>query len=82
VTGRFGYLDPPNDEVIAQVRAKPAMLAVGMQDRAIPADITIGAFREAFGDRPVIELPNAGHFCQEDAPEALVALIQHLVRST
>ena len=68
--------------MIAQVRSKPAMLAIGMRDRAIPSDITIGAFREAFGDRPVVELPNAGHFCQEDAPEALVALIQNLVQST
>jgi pimeloyl-ACP methyl ester carboxylesterase len=81
-TGRFPYLEPPNDGVIAQVRAKPAMLAIGMQDRAIPPDITIGAFREAFGERPIVELANAGHFCQEDEPEALVALIQNLVQST
>ena len=80
-TGRFPYLEPPSEALIAQVRAKPAMLAVGMQDRAIPADITISAFREAFGDRPVVELPNAGHFCQEDEPETLVALIQNLVQS-
>lgn len=79
-TGRFPYLDPPSDEVVKKVRAKPAMLANGMKDRAVPPDISIAMFRQAFGDQPVVELPNAGHFCQEDAPETLVALIQTFVQ--
>jgi len=77
---RFPYLDPPSDALVAKLRAKPAMLAVGMQDRAIPPYITIDAFKQAFGERPVVELPNAGHFCQEDEPQALVALIEHLMQ--
>jgi cis-3-alkyl-4-acyloxetan-2-one decarboxylase len=82
VTARFPYLDPPNDELVAKLRAKPAMLAVGMQDGAIPPYITIDGFKQAFGERPIIELPNAGHFCQEDEPQALVALIEHLMQLT
>jgi len=81
-TGRFPYLDPPTEELVAQVRAKPAMLAIGMQDRAIPADLTVHAFREAFGDQPVVELPQAGHFCQEDAPDVLVALLQNFLQTS
>jgi haloalkane dehalogenase len=81
-TGRFPYLEPPSEELIAKVRAKPAMLAQGMQDRAVPPQISIAMFREAFGDRPVVELPNAGHFCQEDDPATLIALIQNFVQST
>lgn len=81
-TGRFPYLEPPSDQLIAEVRDKPAMLATGMQDRAIPPEVTIAAFRGAFGDRPIVELPNAGHFCQEDEPDVLVALIQNFVQST
>jgi haloalkane dehalogenase len=81
-TGRFPYLEPPSEELVAKVRAKPAMLANGMQDRAVPPEISIAMFREAFGDRPVVELPNAGHFCQEDDPATLIALIQNFVQST
>jgi pimeloyl-ACP methyl ester carboxylesterase len=77
---RFPYLDPPTEALIAKLRAKPAMLAVGMQDRAIPPYITVDAFKQAFGDRPVVELANAGHFCQEDEPQTLVALIEHLMQ--
>ena len=58
------------------------MLAVGVHDHAIPKDVTISGFRETFGDRPVVELENAGHFCQEDAPEILTALIQQFVQSS
>jgi haloalkane dehalogenase len=77
---RFPYLDPPSEELVAKLRAKPAMLAVGMQDRAIPPYITVDAFKQAFGERPIVELANAGHFCQEDEPQALVALIDHLMQ--
>ena len=37
-------------------------------------------FKQAFGDRPIVELANAGHFCQEDEPQTLVALIEHLMQ--
>ena len=80
VTGRHPYLDEPTEELVAKLRARPAMLAVGMQDRAIPPYITIDGFKQAFGDRPIVELPNAGHFCQEDEPQTLVALIEHLMQ--
>lgn len=58
------------------------MLAVGMQYGAIPPYITIDGFKQAFGERPIIELQNTGHFCQEDEPQALVALIEHLMQLT
>ncbi len=78
--GRVPDRVPPSEEVVKKVRAKPAMLANGMKDRAVPPDISIAMFRQAFGDQPVVELPNAGHFCQEDAPETLVALLQAFVQ--
>jgi haloalkane dehalogenase len=30
----------------------------------------------------VIELENAGHYCQEDAPEILIALIRQFIQLT
>ncbi len=53
-----------------------------MQYRAIPPEVPIAMFREVFGDRPVVELPNAGDFLQEDDLVTLIALIQNFVQST
>lgn len=64
------------------LKSKPAMLAEGMKDHAIPPRNAIGDFKALWPDGPVVELPNVGHFCQEDAPELLVALIQQFLQST
>jgi haloalkane dehalogenase len=67
---------------IAALKQKPAMLAEGMKDRAIPPDVAIADFKAMWPEGPIVELPNAGHFCQEDAPETLVALIQQFIQMT
>jgi haloalkane dehalogenase len=64
------------------LKSKPAMLAEGMQDHAIPPERAIADFKRIWPDGPVVELPGAGHFCQEDAPETLVALIQQFLQMT
>jgi len=80
--GRF-MMEPPSDDLRARVKAMPAMLVNGLQDHAQPQDFTFGAFRDVFGDdKPMLTLPNAGHFIQEDAPETLVALIKAFVQSS
>ena len=65
---------------VEALKSKPAMLAEGMQDRAIPPEWAIADFRSLFPNGPVVTLDGAGHFCQEDAPETLVALIQQFVQ--
>ncbi|MGH7807053.1 MAG: alpha/beta fold hydrolase [Thermodesulfobacteriota bacterium] len=67
---------------VEELRKKPAMLAEGMRDRAIPPERAIADFKILFPNGPVVELENAGHFCQEDAPETLVALIQQFIQMT
>ncbi|MCY4547093.1 MAG: alpha/beta fold hydrolase [Defluviicoccus sp.] len=67
---------------LAALRAKPAMLACGMEDRAIPPSHAIADFRALWPDGPVVELPGVGHFCQEDAPQTLVALIRQFLQMT
>jgi len=64
------------------LKSKPAMLAEGMQDHAIPPEFAIADFKALWPDGPVVELPTAGHFCQEDVPETLVALIQQFLQMT
>jgi haloalkane dehalogenase len=82
------YLGRIRDYVIEGItgldalKAKPAILAEGMRDHAIPPEVAIADFEGMWPTRPIIRLPDAGHFCQEDAPETLVALIDQFVQST
>jgi haloalkane dehalogenase len=63
------------------VKEKPAALVYGLEDRAISPQWAVEDFRLLFPAAPVVELPGVGHFCQEDAPETLVAMIQQFVAS-
>jgi pimeloyl-ACP methyl ester carboxylesterase len=68
--------------LIDNLKAKPSMLAVGMKDKGIDPDVQIADFRGIWPDRPVVQLPDAGHFSQEDVPDTIVALIQLFIQST
>ena len=54
---------------------KPAVLAYGMKDKAIEPDYAIRDFKALFPGSKVVEMPNAGHYSQEDEPELLINLI-------
>lgn len=64
------------------LKTKPAMLAEGMKDKAIPPVRAIEDFKTLWPNGPVVEIEDAGHFCQEDVPEILVALIQQFMQMT
>jgi haloalkane dehalogenase len=68
--------------LVENLKSKPAMLAVGMKDRAIAPAAQIADFRGVWPSGPVVRLPDAGHFSQEDAPETIVALIQLFTQMT
>ena len=53
----------------------PVLIAWGMKDPAFPPAI-LDQWRERFPDAPVLELPDAGHFLQEDAYERIVPRIR------
>ncbi len=63
------------------VKAKPAMLAYGMKDKAIRPENAIADFEALFPNAPINRFENAGHFCQEDIPEILTALIHHFIQA-
>ena len=63
------------------VKAIPASLVYGMEDRAIAPEWGIEDFRLLFPNAPIVKLPGVGHFCQEDVPETLVAMIQHFMQA-
>lgn len=60
----------------------PAMMIEGMRDRAIWPHVAIAGFRAFFPHGTVHELPEAGHFIQEDAPETVVPLIEEFCLRT
>ena len=67
---------------VPELASKPAMMVEGMKDHAIDPERAIGGFQALYPDAPVTILPNAGHFCQEDAPEIIVPLISQFLRLT
>ena len=67
---------------VPALASKPAILLEGMRDKAIPPARAIADFRGVWPDAPVVEMPAAGHFCQEDVPEILVTNIDQFMQST
>jgi haloalkane dehalogenase len=62
-------------EVPAKLGAKPALLVWGMKDFAFRPGPMIPRMRTTFPDHILVELPNAKHFIQEDAPDQIAAAI-------
>ena len=64
-----------------KVKSKPAILALGLQDKAIHPENAMADFRGLFPNAPINTFEHAGHFCQEDIPETLVALIHQFIQA-
>ncbi len=62
-------------EVPAKLGGKPALFVWGMKDFAFKPGPTIPRMRATFPDHVLVELPNARHFIQEDAPDQIAAAI-------
>lgn len=67
---------------LPKIRQIPAMLAEGMADQAMLPAMVIDDFKRLFPNGPVTPLEGVGHFCQEDAPETLSALIHQFIQMT
>jgi haloalkane dehalogenase len=57
------------------------MLVSGDRDFGIAKDHAISDFRGLFPEGPIVDVHGVGHFCQEDIPDTLVALIDGFVQS-
>ncbi len=62
-------------DVPAKLGSKPALLVWGMKDFAFKPDRNIPRMRTTFPDHVLVELPNAKHYIQEDAPGRIVEAI-------
>ncbi len=65
---------------VPALRGKPALMLEGMLDRAIPPALAMADFRGLWPEAPVIEVPTAGHYIQEDAPEIVIPALQTFLR--
>lgn len=79
----WAYLAAPmqKEGAVAALAAKPVLSLIGEKDRTLPASLAEAFLREVWPDAPFVTLPGVGHYAQEDAPDAIVAMIEQFVRS-
>lgn len=82
IQGRFAPYIEEAAPRLPDLAAIPAMYTHGLEDHAVPADLAMDAFRSVWPDAPVVPLAGVGHFCQEDAPDTLVALLRAFIQHT
>jgi haloalkane dehalogenase len=68
-------LDRLARDVPAKLGAKPALLVWGMRDFAFKPARNIPRIRTTFPDHVLVELPDAKHYIQEDAPDRITEAI-------
>ena len=63
----------------SKLRDRPALIVWGMKDSAFKPNQLV-RWREALPQARVVELPNAGHWPHEEAPDEVIAAIREFVR--
>jgi haloalkane dehalogenase len=62
-------------DVPGRLGSKPALFVWGMKDPAFALAAVLSQLQDAFPDNVLIRLPQANHFIQEDAPDAIAEAI-------
>lgn len=62
-------------DVPAKLESKPALFVWGMKDFAFKPKRFLPRLQATFSDHAVVELPNAKHYIQEDAPDEIADAI-------
>lgn len=75
----FAIPDPAADRMI---RGKPALAIWGEADRTLQGEHFLPLFNSLFPTAPIKTLPSVGHYCLEDAPEAIAGLITEFLRQS
>jgi haloalkane dehalogenase len=60
-----------------KLAVKPALLGWGMKDFALRPGPNLPRMRAAFGDHELVELPDAKHYIQEDAPQRITEAVRN-----
>ncbi|MHC3474741.1 alpha/beta fold hydrolase [Streptomyces sp. 7R007] len=78
-THRFETPSPAAREAAARI---PALAVWGTQDQTLRAEHFLPLFRAAFPNGLISELPSAGHYSPEDAPDSILALTRLFLDAT
>ncbi|TVT62489.1 haloalkane dehalogenase [Amycolatopsis rhizosphaerae] len=70
-------LDRLAEDVPALLGDKPTLAVWGMRDMVFRPKACLPRIRASFTDLEVVELPQARHFIQEEAPEQIMSAIAH-----
>jgi haloalkane dehalogenase len=68
------WLEDLEAQVKTRLASKPALLVWGMKDMAFRPSL-LARMKGVFPDRVVVELPDAKHYIQEDAPNEIITAI-------
>jgi cis-3-alkyl-4-acyloxetan-2-one decarboxylase len=74
--------ETPDVAAIHAIRAKPALAIWGEADRTLHAEHFLPLFSALFPTAPVHRLAGVGHYCFEDAPDVIAALIKEFIGRT
>ena len=79
ILGSRPWLAELETRVAETLRGTPASLLFGKKDPALAGEAAIARWRQEFPEAGCVELPDAGHFIQEDAPDACVRAIREVL---
>jgi cis-3-alkyl-4-acyloxetan-2-one decarboxylase len=71
--------EQPDAAAKAELASKPALAIWGQADRTLHAEHFLPLFTAAFPGAEIQELAGVGHYCFEDAPERVAAVIRHFL---
>ncbi len=70
------WFEALESRVAANLGDKPILLFFGHKDPMLAGDSFVEHWNQAFPDATVVELPDAGHFIQHDAPDEIADAIR------
>ncbi|NLR60530.1 alpha/beta fold hydrolase [Chitinophaga polysaccharea] len=73
--------EKPDSAALEKISHLPALAIWGTADRTLHAKYFLPLFRSLFPEGEVYELPQAGHYSLEDAPDAIGALITRFLEA-
>lgn len=74
--------ETPDAAALQAIRQKPALALWGMADRTLQAEHFLPLFSALFPDAEIHRLDGVGHYCFEDAPVEIAALIGRFLDRT
>lgn len=74
--------ETPDADAKRQIQSRPALAIWGLADRTLHAEHFLPHFSELFPQATIHKLEGAGHYCLEDAPEAIATHVTAFMRQT